>query len=165
MCIVSRKSMLLPRSTVLFALALILVGCATSRHSPDGMLGTWSFSLGESRMLVRLDGNGQWAWRSPDEGANSEAPTQSGRWFVHDGILVLRIEKSASDKLPEGIAFTYDLRRVLPDRLIMFDRGMKREMIWTRDANQRVERMGASLLGRSQSSRHWRLGVSRLLSA
>jgi hypothetical protein len=147
---VSRKRMRLPFPIVLFALTILLIGCATSHQSLDGMVGTWSwsYSLYDTRMLVRLDANGQWAWRPSDVASNSEAPTQSGRWFVHDSILVLRIEKSASDKLPAGLAFTSDLRKALPDRLILFDPQMKREIIWTRTANKVGREISESLGGR-----------------
>ncbi|MBM4094060.1 MAG: hypothetical protein FJ276_32325 [Planctomycetes bacterium] len=52
---------------------------------------------------------------------------------------MLRVEKSAAAEIPPGIAYTYDLRRVLPDKIILFDRNEETEKTWTRTANQSVE--------------------------
>jgi len=137
--IVSSKRMRAPLPITLVGLALFLCGCTTPSHHPGGLVGTWSGSIGGGAMYVRLESNGHWSWRSSFEVSHSRPPTQSGRWFVFDGVLVLRVEKSAAAEIPPGIAYTYDLRRVLPDKIILFDRNEETEKTWTRTANQSVE--------------------------
>lgn len=131
-----------PLTIALAGLALFLFGCATPSHLRGGLVGIWSGSIGGGMMYVHLESNGHWAWRSPFEVSHARPPTQSGRWFVFDGMLVLRVEKSAAAEIPPGIAYTYDLRRVLPDKIILFDRNMERETTWTRTANQRAAGKG-----------------------
>jgi len=128
-----------PFPIALLGFTLILFGCTTPSHHPGGLVGKWSCSIGGGTMCVHLESNGHWAWRSSYEVSRSGPATQSGRWFVFEGILVLRVEKSAAAEIPPGIAYTYDLRRVLPDKIILFERPADRETTWTRTANQSVE--------------------------
>ena len=87
-------------------------------------------------MLIQLEKNEHWKWWSTRESPPPKPPSQEGRWFIHDGILVLRIEKTESDKLPEGLAFTFDVRKVSADRMTLYDLQMKKEEYWERTANK-----------------------------
>ena len=102
-------------------------------------------------MYVQIESDGHWSWRSAFEVAHSRPPTQSGRWFVFDDVLVLRIERSAGAEIPPGIAFTYDLRRVLHDKIVLLDRSDERETTWARSANQSSQATAAPRLDSEQS--------------
>ena len=112
------------------AMAGIVVGC-TSMPKQD-ISGIWSASFGDSTMLIQLDKNEHWKWWAMREAPPPKPPSQEGRWFIHDGILVLRLEKSESDKLPAGLAFTFDVRRVTADRLTLYNLQMEEEEYWER---------------------------------
>lgn len=134
--VVSRNRMHAPLPIALVGLALFLCGCATPSHHPGGLVGTWSCPVGGETIQAHLQSSGHWEWRGSFEVSHSRPPTQSGRWFVFDEILVLRVEKSAAAEIPPGIAYTYDLRRVLPDKIILFDLNEESEKTWTRTANK-----------------------------
>ena len=111
-------------------LLLVSMGC-TSTH-PRDVMGRWQFSIGEDKMVLQIADKAQWSWWDVDRVQPSESPPLSGKWFVHERILVLRVEKSESDKVFPGYALTFDLRRVAPERLTVFDWYMGKETTWTR---------------------------------
>jgi len=124
-----------PTSVLLVVVAAITVaGCATM--SARRLSGQWSASFWDNRMLIQLDRNEHWSWWDMKETPPPELPTQEGRWFLHDDILVLRVEKSASCKLPPGFAFTFDVRSVTPSRMTFYDRQSEKEIVWEKLANQ-----------------------------
>jgi len=115
----------------------IAAGCdATPRHS---IAGAWTASFGEDTMLIQLEKNQCWHWWPMEEAPPPEPPTQEGKWFIHDGILVLRVEKSESCKLPPGLAFTFDVREVTADRLTLYNLQMEEEEHWERTANKAMD--------------------------
>jgi len=114
--------------------ATIATGC-TSMPRGD-ISGTWTMMSGAETILIQLDKTEHWSWR----GLQEASPTQEGRWFIHDNILVLRVEKSKSDKLPPGVAFTWDLRGVTTNRLTLYALHTEQEEHWERSANQPSDR-------------------------
>src|SRR5437762_1151859 len=95
--------------TVLLAALLALVGCAApgSPHtgaSPASAVSesasnmaavlTRTWHCRERTLLWELKSDGQWKWWEVQEpsGHPSEPAAISGTWFIHDGILVLRVQ-------------------------------------------------------------------------
>jgi hypothetical protein len=116
------------------AMVSIVVGC-TSMPKQD-ICGMWTASFGDSTMLIQLEKNEHWQWWAMREAPPPKPPSQEGRWFIHDGIIVLRVEKTESDKLPAGLAFTFDVRNVSADRLTLYNLQMEKEEYWERTANK-----------------------------
>jgi hypothetical protein len=120
---------------ILFAVVMTIASGCTSLPRQN-ISGTWKASFGESTMLIQLDKNEHWEWWYMMDAPPPKPPTQEGRWFIHDGILVLRVEKSAACVIPPGIALTFDVLRVTPDRLTLYNLQMAEETHWERTANK-----------------------------
>src|SRR5258706_147408 len=64
-------------------------------------------------------------WKGWDLGEQSGRPTDppmlAGTWFVRNGILFLRIEetKEPPERIGPGLAFTFDVKSVTPDALVL----------------------------------------------
>jgi hypothetical protein len=93
------------------------------------MAGTWLFHFpgDETDLRIELAKDGHWKWWPPVEGSPPAQPTQTGTWFVHQQVLVLRVETSESDKIPAGLAFTYEVRSVTAQAIVLYDIFMKQE--------------------------------------
>ena len=99
------------------------------------LIGTWLFHYAddEQETRIQLSADGHWRWWPPSNGvSSSKDPTQSGSWFIQQQVLVLRIEDSASDKLPTGLAFTYNIRKTSAQAVVLYDIYKKHEITWKR---------------------------------
>ncbi len=103
-----------------------------------GLVGSWRWSLesGEEGDAARifLSADGRWRmWSSVSGSSPSE-----GSWFVHERILVLRLEGENKGHVPPGMAFTFDIRTVAPDKATLATLMWKGEVRWER-LTQQVE--------------------------
>ena len=121
--------------SLIYIMALVAVAGGCTSPSEHSVSGVWTTSFGDSKMLIRLDPDEHWSWWALQEAPPPKPPTQQGRWFIHDEILVLRVETSESCKLPPGLAFTFDVRKVTADRLTLYDLQMEKEEHWEKTAN------------------------------
>src|SRR5262245_60048501 len=105
------------------ALAVLAIcGCAGQRVSypsqptpacvvsaEEFLAGTWQ--CGERGILLELGSNERWKWWDLHEqsGHTSDPPMLAGSWFVHKGLLYLRIEhtKEEPERIGPGLAFTF----------------------------------------------------------
>jgi hypothetical protein len=82
--------------------------------------------------------DGRWKWWDLNEqsGRPSEAPLLGGRWFVREGVLFLRIEdvKERTGHINPDLAFTFDVRSVTPEAMVLYEIGEKVEMKFRRIA-------------------------------
>ena len=79
------------------------------------LIGTWRWSPGgpgsDDGLRIDLSTNGLWkAWPLQQD---SLAPASlGGPWFVHDRILVLRVQGTNNGHLPPGTALTFNVETV-----------------------------------------------------
>ncbi len=66
---------------------------------------------------------------------HDESDTQSGRWFVHDRVLVLRIDETKI-RLIQKMATVYDIKSVTKTTLIVTNSPFG-DLTWTRVAQQK----------------------------
>ena len=100
------------------------------------MVGTWHSR--ESSTLLELAGDERWKWWDLREqsGRPSEPPMLAGSWFVRKGILFLRIEqtKEEPERIGPGLAFTFDVKSVTQDEMVVHQMRDKDEMKFRRIA-------------------------------
>lgn len=132
----------------LFLSAMLLSSCAT-HHTADqpatvaippsptnstaAMVGTWHCR--ERKLVWELTADGHWKWWDLEEqsGRPSEPPAIGGAWFIHEGILVLRVETGTSH-IPAGIAYTFDIKSVAAQVLMLYEPGTKAQITLRRVA-------------------------------
>ena len=96
-------------------------------NSTAAVAGTWNCP--DQRLLWELASDGHWKWWDLEEqsGHPAEPPAISGKWFIHDGILVLRVENGTSH-IPAGLAFTYDVRSVAAQTMVLYEADRKEQI-------------------------------------
>ena len=95
--------------------------------------GTWHWRDG--KMLIELSAEGLWRlWNLEEQsGRPSEPPFMSGKWFVHDQALYLRIEHHAEGGVhafQPGMAIVFDINSVTPEVLHLNLLGTEKEVTW-----------------------------------
>ncbi len=97
------------------------------------MAGTWHCR--ERELVWELTADGHWKWWDLEEqsGRPSEPPAISGTWFIHEGILVLRVETGTSH-IPPGIAYTFDIRSVAAQAIVLYEASTKEQITLKRVA-------------------------------
>jgi hypothetical protein len=138
----------LPLNAILLAAAL--VGCSTRHDSAThsqthaapattnpqtSLAGTWHWV--DEKAEVELSADGHWRWWKLKEqsGRASEQPFMSGRWFVHEHDLYLRIDQHADAGLrgvATGMAMIFALESVALDTLRLNWLRADRDVTWAR---------------------------------
>jgi len=105
------------------------------------VVGIWRWTVPEDEasgmtnafLTIRLLADRSWSLTPghPDN-LHAESDTQSGRWFVHDRALVLRIDETKI-RLIQKMATVYDIKSVNKTTLIVTNSPFG-EMTWTRVA-------------------------------
>jgi hypothetical protein len=107
-----------------------------ANHTAAEMVGTWHSR--EGSILLELASEEHWKWwdLSEQSGRPSEPPMLAGSWFVRNGILFLRIEqtKEPQERLGPGLAFTFDVRSVTPESMVLHQMRDEHEMKFRRIA-------------------------------
>lgn len=118
-------------------LVVLLAGMNLSAAEPEELTrelpGTYAIPATDSgsiNMSITLSKDGHWSWQPQSE--KDKTNRQSGTWFVHHQILVLRIEKTEVGEMPEGFAMTWDVRRVTAEGIVLYDLWRKKELTWKR---------------------------------
>jgi hypothetical protein len=87
---------------------------------PVAMAGTWHCR--ENSIVIELAADGQWRWwESGQSRRPPEAPALTGSWFIRKAALYLRIEhtKEPPERIGPGLAFTFDVKSVTPEAMIL----------------------------------------------
>jgi hypothetical protein len=95
--------------------------------NPVAMMGTWRSR--DPPTLVELGPGQRWKWwdLSAQSRLPSEPPDVAGSWFVRNGILFLRIEKTMeeAERIGPSLAFTYDVKSVTPEAMVLHQTGQE----------------------------------------
>ena len=105
------------------------------------VLGTWRWALpndepsGMTNLFITLHISAGRSWSltpgHPDN-IHDESDTQSGHWFIHDRVLVLRIEQTKI-RLIQKMATVYDIKSVTKTTLTVTNSAFG-DVTWTRVA-------------------------------
>lgn len=111
------------------------------------VVGSWRFSVPEEEtpgmtnafLTLHLSADRSWSLTPghPDS-THAESDTQSGRWFVHERVLVLRIDETKS-RLIEKMATVYDIKSLTKTTLTVTNSPFG-DMTWTRVAQPELGR-------------------------
>lgn len=100
------------------------------------MVGTWHCR--EHGFLWDLADDGHWKWwdLSEQSGRPSDPPMLAGTWFVRNEILFLRIQetKEPAERIGPGLAFTFDVKSVTADAMILHQMREQEDMKFRRIA-------------------------------
>ena len=106
------------------------------------VVGVWRWTVPEeeapgltnSFLTMRLSADRSWSLvPAHSDNLRAESDTQTGRWFVHDRALVLRIDETKI-RLIKKMAMVYDIKSVTKTTLIVTNSPLVGEMTWTRVA-------------------------------
>lgn len=101
------------------------------------MAGTWDWQDEKTEIALYADGHWQW-WKLKEQGGRlSEEPFMSGRRFVHEHDLYLRIDQHSQVGIrgvAPGIAMVFALKSVAPETLRLNWLRADREVTWARVA-------------------------------
>ena len=97
------------------------------------LVGTWHWR--DERQLIELSRDGRWRWWNLQEqsGRPSEAPLMSGKWFIHDGDMYLRIEQPAEGAghgFGPGMAMVFEIRSQNAEALRLNRPGSEEYIVW-----------------------------------
>ena len=95
------------------------------------MAGTWHCP--EWKLVWELTADGHWKWRNLEEQSGRPSEPLSGTWFIHEGILVLRVE-SGTSHIPAGMAYTFDIKSVTAQVLMLYEPDRKNQITLKRMA-------------------------------
>jgi len=102
------------------------------------LLGTWQWCPQKEDtnvfVKVHLSGDRSWSWLVEHNNPITRPDNQSGTWFVHNRVLVLRVQKTGL-RLMEKMAYTFDIESVTAQRLILTNSPLG-DVTWTRIAQQ-----------------------------
>jgi hypothetical protein len=117
------------------------------------LVGTWRVGFPEAVqdgtnvfLKIELSANRAWHWSVSSDNPRTPADEQSGTWFVHERVLVLRIAQTKT-KLFEKVAWPFDIKSVSPQTLVVTNSPLG-DRTWTRIA----QRDGAANRGQPVSS-------------
>lgn len=101
------------------------------------MAGTWDWQDEKTEIALYADGHWQW-WKLKEQGGRlSEEPFMSGRRFVHEHDLYLRIDQHSQVGIrgvAPGMAMVFALKSVAPETLRLNWLRADREVTWARVA-------------------------------
>jgi hypothetical protein len=83
-------------------------------------------------LKIQLSANGLWSWLVVSDNPRTDPNRQSGTWFVHERVLVLRSE-GTDPKMFAKMAFPFDIKSVTGQTLVLTNSPMG-DMTWTRIA-------------------------------
>jgi len=101
------------------------------------MAGTWDWQDEKTEIALYADGHWRWWKLKEQSGRLSEQPFMSGRWFVHEHDLYLRIDQHADAGIrgvATGMAMIFALKSVSLDTLGLNWLRADREVTWARVA-------------------------------
>ncbi len=103
-------------------------------------VGTWRCTVpaeqdGTNTFLkVHLSADGSWSWSVHSDKPRADPNKQSGTWFVHERVLVLRVGDS-NTRLFHKMAFTFDIKSFTPQTLALTNSPLG-DVTWTRIAQR-----------------------------
>jgi len=109
------------------------------------LAGTWHWR--SDKMLIELSPNGGWRWWNLEEqsGRPSEPPFMSGKWFIHEQALYLRIQhhsEGGGHGFGPGMAMVFELKSVEPEALHFTWFSSTEEVTWKRVATDSATNSG-----------------------
>ena len=110
---------------------------AATNNPAASLAGTWNWV--DEKAEVELSADGHWRWWKLNEqrGRASEQPFMSGKWFVHEHELYLRIDQHTDAGIrgvATGMAIIFALKSVAPETLRLNWLRADREVTWARVA-------------------------------
>jgi len=100
------------------------------------LLGTWRWCPQQEDtnvfMKVHLSAYRSWTWFVEHNNPVTHPDNQAGSWFVHNRVLVLRVDKTDL-RLIQKMAYTFDIETVTSATLILTNSPFG-DMTWTRIA-------------------------------
>lgn len=115
--------MLIRRTALIYAMVISGYCCAQATNSLSSLesqlLGTWRWVPAQEDtnafMQIRLAADRSWSWVVEHNNPMTHPDNQSGTWFAHDRVLVLRVDKTDL-RLIEKMAYAFDIENI--DRLL-----------------------------------------------
>ena len=118
-----------------------------TNHSPQGtsslspleasLAGTWRLDLPEAAqdgtnvfLQLQLSADRRWHWSVVSDNPRNDPDEQSGTWFVHERVMVLRIAQTKI-KFLEKTALPFDIKSVTPQTLVLTNSPLG-DGTWTR---------------------------------
>ena len=101
------------------------------------LVGTWRWDVPAQEetnafMKLHLLADRSWSWSIHSDNPRAVPDEESGTWFVHERILVLRISKTKA-RFFEKIAWPCDIKSVTPETLVVTNSPLG-DVTWTRVA-------------------------------
>ena len=105
------------------------------------VVGTWRWALpkdepsGMTNLFITLHISADRSWSltpGPRDNIHDESDTQSGHWFIHDRVLVLRINETKI-RLIQKMAAVFDIKSVTKTTLTVTNSPLG-DVTWTRVA-------------------------------
>ena len=105
------------------------------------VVGTWRVDFPEAEqdgtnvfLKIQLSANGSWSWLVCSDNPRTDPNRQSGTWFVHERILVLR-SNGTDPRMFAKMAFPFDIKTVTPQTLVVTNSPLG-DRTWTRIAQR-----------------------------
>jgi hypothetical protein len=105
------------------------------------VMGTWRVDFPEAEqegtnvfLKIQLSGDGTWSWSAHSENPRTDPNGQSGTWFVHERVLVLRSD-STDPKLWRKMAFPFDIKSINAQTMVVTNSPLG-DRTWTRIAQR-----------------------------
>lgn len=126
--------------TLIPAMVVAHYCCAQGTNSPSSLesrlLGTWRWMPAQADanafMKISLAADRSWSWVVEHNNPMTHPDSQSGTWFLHDRVLVLRVDKT-DIRLIEKMAYALDIGSI-DQRTLFLTNSSFGDMTWTRIA-------------------------------
>jgi hypothetical protein len=105
------------------------------------VVGAWRVDFPEAEqdgtnvfLNIQLSADRSWSWSVHSENPRTDPNKQSGTWFVHDRVLVLR-SNSTDPRLWPKMAFPFDIKSITPQTIVVTNSPLG-DRTWTRIAQR-----------------------------
>jgi hypothetical protein len=86
-------------------------------------------------LKIQLSANRKWHWSVFSDNPRTDPNEESGTWFVHERLLVLRIVETKTKMFEKGCAWAFDIKSVTPQTLAITNSPFG-DRTWTRIAQR-----------------------------